>query len=615
MEDNQRALHTQIQKTHTMQGEMKSRLETVEVTTGSVAVRFEEVLNEQKRLSRRVDDAVEDKEKLLKKMSSLEEGLIQTQDTLRAKALVLLTDQAVADKTKAPKMPVYERASSSVDEKDDMRALQERVNNKTSRNTFKASEVSFGQEESHSFPLHSVPPKTSRFGAYAVAGSIVAILALGGGVIWNQMYKQEVMFNPVELVAAGNIDTPNTDPFEGVDMTALAPQMNAVEPGNVSNNVSGGIKNKLDVTSVNSVIDISKDIAASERQAINQLIRSVPQGNLQALIGVDSGLPKTVKEIETQALAGNASAQHDLAAIYTAGHGGTKVDFSKAAKWFEQAAIQDVANARYNLAVLYHQGLGVEKNEAYAIDLYKTAANSNHPEAQYNLGIAYIEGIGVSQDVAVATHYFEQAAKNNVMEAAYNLGLIHENGLMGQQRPDEAIFWYKVASSKGSPEGRQALELLSKKLELTPSDVNELISRISLLKPDVGLVSGASARTPAPMVAQATVSEDMNKNTKNSIEKKAVSNIVSVTNVAPGSDAVIVSQIQEQLINLGLYPGPADGVVGPVTEDAVTSYQSLNGLSQDGVASEDLLVHMLAREFELGTYPAAGVFEDVGSQE
>ena len=87
------------------------------------------------------------------------------------------------------------------------------------------------------------------------------------------------------------------------------------------------------------------------------------------------------------------------------------------------------------------------------------------------------------------------------------------------------------------------------------------------------------------------------------------------TKLKPGSDAVIVAQIQEQLVNLGLYPGPADGIFGPVTEDAVRSYQQVNGLQIDGNASEDLLVHMLAREFELNTYPSSGLLQDVGSQE
>jgi peptidoglycan hydrolase-like protein with peptidoglycan-binding domain len=54
----------------------------------------------------------------------------------------------------------------------------------------------------------------------------------------------------------------------------------------------------------------------------------------------------------------------------------------------------------------------------------------------------------------------------------------------------------------------------------------------------------------------------------------------------------MVSQIQQQLIRLGLYPGPADGIETPMTGDAIRSYQQMNGLDADGRATQALLVHM-----------------------
>ena len=51
-------------------------------------------------------------------------------------------------------------------------------------------------------------------------------------------------------------------------------------------------------------------------------------------------LPDVVKNIETQAFAGNAEAQHDLAAIYTAGHGGVNQNFERAAFWFRELQIK-----------------------------------------------------------------------------------------------------------------------------------------------------------------------------------------------------------------------------------------------------------------------------------
>ena len=43
----------------------------------------------------------------------------------------------------------------------------------------------------------------------------------------------------------------------------------------------------------------------------------------------------------------------------------------------------------------------------------------------------------------------------------------------------------------------------------------------------------------------------------------------------------------------GLYPGPADGIGGPLTSDALRTYQRDNGLKVDGVVNADVLAHML----------------------
>lgn len=196
----------------------------------------------------------------------------------------------------------------------------------------------------------------------------------------------------------------------------------------------------------------------------------------------DPNLPKAVKPIEDKALAGHPEAQHDLAAIYTAGHGGVQQDYKRAAYWFEKSARGGVANAAYNLGVLYHQGLGLESNLAGAIDWYKAAAGLGHPEAQYNLGIAYIEGVGVAYDPYKATAYFEKAAQNDVIEAAYNLGLVHENGLLGESKPDEALMWYKIAADQGSPEARAALQQLAQNLDIKIEDVNRLADSMKAAK-------------------------------------------------------------------------------------------------------------------------------------
>lgn len=62
--------------------------------------------------------------------------------------------------------------------------------------------------------------------------------------------------------------------------------------------------------------------------------------------------------------------------------------------------------------------------------------------------------------------------------------------------------------------------------------------------------------------------------------------VVYYTTVARGSKGPDVVRLQEALIALGYLDGEADGDYGPRTVNAVTSFQSSNGLSADGIAGQ-----------------------------
>lgn len=223
-----------------------------------------------------------------------------------------------------------------------------------------------------------------------------------------------------------------TEPM--VDMSALAPAMNAIEPG------------------------------------VNEVVAgNIPKPNTADI------LPAAVQELLQMAENGNASAQHDLAAFYIVGAEGVSKDYQKAAYWFDKAAQNGVSNAAYNLGVLYHQGLGVEQDLQKALQWYGIAASDNHAEAQYNLGIAAIEGVGTKYNPAEATLHFEKAAQNGVVEAAYNLGLIYENGLLGSPNPAEALMWYKAAADAGNKEALAALNQLAGSLGVSLDDIKRAV--------------------------------------------------------------------------------------------------------------------------------------------
>jgi peptidoglycan hydrolase-like protein with peptidoglycan-binding domain len=61
---------------------------------------------------------------------------------------------------------------------------------------------------------------------------------------------------------------------------------------------------------------------------------------------------------------------------------------------------------------------------------------------------------------------------------------------------------------------------------------------------------------------------------------------------AAASDQALVADIQRDLGQLGYGAGPADGRMGPATDDAIRRYQADNGLLVDGRPSVELRRHL-----------------------
>lgn len=284
----------------------------------------------------------------------------------------------------------------------------------------------------------------------------------------------------------------------------------------------------------------------------------------------NAALPQDFQTLEALAIQGKADAQHDLAALYVVGKNGVKQDYERAAYWFEQAANGDVANAAYNMGVLYHQGLGVDADLEKAVKWYTKAAEQGHPEAAYNLGIAYIEGVGVDYDPFKATLHFEQAAAGGTVEAAYNLGLIYENGLLGSPKPGEALMWYKMAADRNLPEAQAALNQLVDSLGIGRGEIDKIVEDVKKSYPALN----AAAQTPAKDARIIPISTGR------------------AAAAADDSRVALIRNVQQELIDLDLYPGPVDGSIGPLTQDAVRSYQRAYDLPINGEITQALLDHM-----------------------
>ncbi len=555
---------------------LQEKIEAVETAAGSAILRIEDAISENSKLSRRLDQVMQDKTRLIRKMEMMEETLTQTQDSLKAKALVLLTDQALAARTSLPQTPAWSG-------NDTLRMSNPQAQadaNGAARATTGADPL-IGEE--------ALFRKPSRMNTKLLVS--LAVLGMIGG--WG--------LSKLPFPSIGFVSPPDAKPVASAQektqeelMAEIATLANQVEPG------ADAPAGKAAAPAKEAVRQDELLAQEAERSALASFKAGTPQGSVRDRIDADPALPRNVRDIEDKAFDGNAEAQHDLAAIYTAGHGGVKTDYAQAAKWFEEAAYNGVANAQYNLGVLYHQGLGVKQDTRRAIQLYRVAALNGHPEAQYNLGIAHIEGVGADYSPHVAARYFEKAASGGIVEAAYNLGLIEENGLLGDARPDEAIFWYKTAADEGNAQAREALNQLQKQRKLSDQDIARIHNTILVGKPNAFNPKEVTRQVDATAMKEAA---DAIAKAAPVVKKLPV--VESAKPAADNFDPVIVAQIQEQLARLGLYAGEADGSVDAATREAVKSYQSMNKIKVDGNPSEDVLVHMLATEMQI-TKPAAG---------
>ena len=547
------------------------RLKDTEDKQTAIDQRLDESVAEQTRLDRQLEITAQDKSRMLRKVERLEEIVTDTQDTLQAKAMVLLTDQSASAQAglKAPAWGAGSPDASRLGQ-DDRNWWQRTVNMQSvgmasmiiaallggwTINQMQQPNVPqiavlengglaklnldenrwepINQEESQSLPSTQIS-EINNLEKQTLVDRLGEETVLQEAAVVPEETPADVLdYSDDQLLAALN-----TDPEK------LAGQLNDIEPSVAPADTP---VEPTEPAPAEPVIEKQPQITAPmknfEKVAYVQdskiqkaVLAEKGAGTLSSRIQQDSSLPDAVKAIETQAFQGNAEAQHDLAAIYTAGHGGVNQDFEKAGFWFRESSDNGIPNARYNLGVLYHQGLGKERDLGRALYWYREAAKLGHAEAQYNLGIAHIEGIGTSYDPRLAAAFFERAANNGIMEAAYNLGLIYENGLLGEAKPEEALLWYKIAADQGSPDAKTAMEQLAKNLQIGIDDVNNLVERMQQINQSV------KGRRAGP-------------------QKESTG---TQTSAVSGNQA-IVAQIQEYLMLTGAYSGPADGINGQQT--------------------------------------------------
>ena len=149
---------------------------------------------------------------------------------------------------------------------------------------------------------------------------------------------------------------------------------------------------------------------------------------------------------------------------------------AEAVEFLTKAADAGAADSQYELAKLYEKGLGVPADPVKALALYRAAADQGLADAVNDLGFLYYQGgLGIDPDQATALEYFKKAADLRQPEAMFNYaGLIDEGQVPGAGPEDAAKYLYSALRS-GS---EQVLTQLTTRPEMFKQPARKALQKI-----------------------------------------------------------------------------------------------------------------------------------------
>ena len=376
-----------------------------------------------------------------------------------------------------------------------------------------------------------------------------------------------------ELRTSANIMTPSVDDIvaaagvapgaAGRAGPALVPPSTTPDPGiafAAPETVDGRFGGPANAPSPIAFNKATAPAAASAALASAPALPASPAAQgpaLDAKIGSD--------KLTKAATSGDPAAAFEVAARYAEG-GRVPKDLGKAAEWYEQAAEGGVAVAQYRLGSLYERGQGVAKDLTKAVNWYQRAADQGNVNAMHNLAVLMSEGVDGPPDQDKALQWFLAAADYGVRDSQYNLGVSYARGLGTPQDLVASYKWFAIAAAQGDSDASARRDEVAK--ILSGDDLAKARAAVQAwhAKPPLAEANGVSAPDGG---------WDGPGTTLNDIDRQA-----------------LVKKIQTLLADQGFDPGPADGVVGEKTRDAVKAYQRRNGIAETGQIDRTLVASL-----------------------
>lgn len=268
-----------------------------------------------------------------------------------------------------------------------------------------------------------------------------------------------------------------------------------------------------------------------------------------------------LKTLEAAVAAGNPIAQFQM--------GLSKLQSGEpeeAARLIRLAANRNQPAAQYRLAKLYETGTGVAEDNVTARELVERAALGGNRIAMHDLANYHFYGQGgLERDPAAALEWFTKAAERGVVDSQFNVAFLREGGQGIPEDLSVAYFWYNIAARQGD--------------QGAPARILEIGNQLDDATRET-IRADAARFTPKPVDEAANgVFRDVPWGAKPK----------TADNTARAARITKVRTAQTLLSDLGFDTGGADGAVGPKTSAAVREFQKINGLSETGEITEELI--------------------------
>ena len=240
--------------------------------------------------------------------------------------------------------------------------------------------------------------------------------------------------------------------------------------------------------------------------------------------------------------------------------------------------LTDLANEGYvaainNLGATYQIGIGVRRDYAKALVWYEKAADKNFVPSMAILGWMYQAGRGTTKDNQKALEWYRKAAERGSASSMHNLGHMYHTGSSGELNPEKAAQWFLRSAEAGFTQGMAMTGWTYQVGRGVAPDSEEAIRwyKKAARLGDLSAVAALGGFYDTGGVGMAPWPEKSAEWLLRALMEGHAPTQKRLLDTSQSLQPETRRAIQSQLTALGFDAGPADGVFGNKTREAINA--------------------------------------------